>query len=236
MPDHVNCTYLSRGNIMGELSTSSIIIPRVCLKIQWSQCVMAMNSHWMYHNQQQRAATQPSLYPGGLQKWQSREGSVKRFLLLPEITNPGSLFPSSSSASLRISASQRGTFDVVESIRCDMTQWLEHMSSSEECSDRERDGARCFSQQWSFHPRLALPFMMLKPLKCACRQFFIQQRWGLRTELLRNTVSGWKTNPFIKKCCFIWPFELLWSWRINRSVWGNGATVITAWSTLKWCQ
>lgn len=45
-------------------------------------------------------------------------------LFFPSLTQPiqEASSPSPSSVSLRVSASQRGTFDVSERIRCDMTQ------------------------------------------------------------------------------------------------------------------
>lgn len=78
----------------------------------------------------------------------------------------------------------------------DVTQWLEHMSSSEKRSEGEEDAARCLNQQWSFHLRLMLPFIMLKPLKCTFRQFVFQQGWGHKMEWLQNTVL-WKEKTHI---------------------------------------
>lgn len=113
----------------------------------------------------------------------------------------------------------------------DVTQWLEHMSSSEECSNRQWDGAGCLNQQWSFHLRLMLPFIMPKPLKCTSRQFFIQQGWGLRTEVLRNTVPGWEKKTIIIKCC--WSLFEFWTAVVMRIIlndWGNVQN-----GQSKWC-
>lgn len=166
-------------------------------------------SQWMSPNQRKRAATQSSFVSRRTSKLREHSRKCQTFSSFHDITNSRKLV----SLLLPLLLREFLYVEVLMLVR-DMTQWLEHMSSSEECSDRERDGAGCLNQQCSFHVSLTLPFILLKPLNCTSRQFFIQQGWGHRTEWLKSTVHGLERQ---KKKRFPVAMKIKWS------DWGYGA-------------
>lgn len=124
-------------------------------------------------------------------------------------------------------ASHHGTFDVSESVKCDVTQWLEHMSlwgwgrlggglGSETTARGCVNGKRRLSSE------SAASYYDAKSLKCASRQLLLKGKDKGRRSGCNNNKKPNKQKRTVLKCLFVLiKWSSLGQWSQLISTWKN---------------